>query len=225
MRLGFDSIPGTRQYRVNFSDVRVLEVNGNDLSSPAAQRAMPASVKAVAAAMPSLVVGGNGKVREVLGLKKILDAVIEAQPEDPPRVTHEGLRAALFAPQMQRVIRGKAFADWALWVAIWSGLDIQPGTRSEFTSVTESFGSKVPASGYFAHRGDAPGRLGLVRLRMQLVADGPGFRGVLFQTLAALAARAGQPQTSFTADRIEHAERREIVELVTDAKTLLPYEV
>lgn len=210
--------------RMDYKDVKLLSVDGQDFSSAQAQARLPAAFKAVAAAMPSFIVGPDGEVREIVGLKDLLETVIENTPEDPPRVTREKLREVMLDPQMQKVVRAKAANDWGIWVGIWAGKDIPTGERRDFTTETPVTGGVIPARGYFEHLGEAEGYPGAVRLRMEMVVDGPQFREALFRTLSGLARRAGKPMEGLSADAIEFAERRQIVEVVTDPDTLRPYE-
>jgi hypothetical protein len=212
-------------YRMDYRDVKILAIDGRDLSSPGMQAKLPARIKTVARAMPSFLVSPDGTISEFIALEALLETIIEHTADDSAGVMEEQLRKVLFSPQMQQVIRAKAADDWNAWVGIWAGKDLAPGRRLEFRTGSKSTAQQFAGSGYFENLGPVGGRSGAVKLRMELTMEGPEFRRALYQMLAAMAEGSGQDMGDFSADRIKQARRVQRVEAVTDPKTLRPYSI
>lgn len=217
---------GTGEYRIDYQDARLLSMNGQDLSSPAAQAALPPAVSAVTKALPSFIVGADGKLKRFLNLDRLLDVVISHVPEDPPQVTREKLRAALSSPKVRQTITAKAADDWNAWAGTWVGQPLlEHGERREFRATSRSVGGDIPGEGFYEDLGPVPDHPDRRRLRLQVTAEGPEFAGAIFRMVAGMAEQAGQPIDGLTADKIRLARRVHRIEVITDPATLIPYEV
>jgi hypothetical protein len=203
--------------RLDFSDARLLAVDSRVLAP-----GLEPSLGPLAAAMPSLLIGQDGRVREVLGLGHLAEALVA----DSPEAKRDALRLALASPRVQAEFEARATEDWNLWVGIWLGREVPAGGRLVLSSKVDALGTQVEAHGFIADLGSEKGLPGAARkFRLELTADGPDFAKALFDELAGVARVSGRPLGDLSPERIETASRRQFVEAVMDPGTLRPYRV
>ncbi len=203
--------------RLDFADARLLTVDGRDLP-PGEEHAFGP----LAAAMPSLLIGKDGRVQKVLGLGRLAEALVA----DSPEAKRADLRRALASPKLRAELEAKAGEDWNGWVGVWLGREVPAGGRLALTATTEVLGDQVQSRGSIADLGRVEGDpAGAVRLRLELTADGPDLARAVFGALERMARDSGQPLGGLGLDKVETASRRDFVVLVADRSTLRPYRV
>lgn len=227
MRLRVTRAAEGQGWRLDFEDVRLIEINGNDVTSPEEQAHLPAPFWVVNETVPSFVVDAEGRIVEILPVEQQLDAKIAQIPERPPEVTHEALRMALFEPNIAEVLRAKVDSYWHLWVGLWLDKALKPGERTEFDAESDYFGVTVPSRGSFEHLGAAEAEQpGAARLAFQLNAEGEPLRQAIYESIVKAYEQADQPiPEEISLEMIESAKRRERVDVLTDPETMRPYEV
>lgn len=203
--------------RLDFSDARLLTVDGRDLLPDEEHTFGP-----LAAAMPSLLVDKAGRVVEVLGLEPLTEGLVAASPE----AGRAGLRRALASPRVQADLKAKAAEDWQAWVGLWLGREVESGRPLVLSTTSQVLGTRVQATGTLAHLGPAAGfPAGAVRLRLELTAAGKDLAQAVYGGLAEAAREAMRPLGDLSPEWIEAASRTQSVELVADPGTLRPYRV
>ena len=214
------------QWRLDFPEVRLLEINGNDVTSPEEQAHLPATFRAMSRAMPSFIVDAQAEIVDIPGVEMMLDTIIESIPEDPPEVTRDQLRLALLDPRVIDLMQAQVHRFWHLWVGLWLDKEIVPGKRLDFEAESDFVGVTVPAQGYFENLGPVDEEPGASRLVFEMTARGDALREAVYKTLTGAFQQAGEPvPEELTLASIKSAERRERVTVVTDLETMRPYEV
>lgn len=155
VRFGFELVvrrdpSGALDLRIE--DPRVLEIMGEDVGDPEAQRAL-APVMAATTLSPGLRVSARG---EYLGLRE-LDAAIEQvlayrATSDAPEA-HARLAATLRSPTTRDALAADMRDLWALWVGAWIGLQLAPGEVAEFPGTLELGELILPVTQRYEHRG------------------------------------------------------------------------
>lgn len=227
MRLRVTRTTDGENWRLDFEDVRLVEINGNDVTSSKEQEHLPAPFWVVTETVPSFVTDDEGRIVEILPVEQQLDAKIQQIPERPPEVTHDGLRMALFEPNIAEMLRAKADRYWHLWVGLWLDKELKPGERIEFDAESDYFGVTVPSKGFFEHIGAADGEQpGAARLAFQLNAAGEPLRKAIYQSIVKAYEQADQSiPEEISLETVKSAKRRERVDILTDPETMRPYEV
>ena len=170
----------------------------------------------LAAAMPSLLIGEDGRVQEVLGLGRLAEALVA----DSPEAKRADLRRALAPPKLRH---SKAGEDWNGWVGVWLGREVPAGGRLALTATTEVLGAQVQSRGSIADLGRVEGDpAGAIRFVSKLTADGPDLARAVFGALERIAPGPRQPLGSLGLDKVESASRRDLVVLVADRSALDP---
>ena len=216
--------------RLDFSDARLLAMDGSDLSGGAGTGPGEMGSATLEALMPSLLVGPDGRVQDVLGIERLGEALAAGGMGGAGTARTDAsaarLRQVLARPGVQAQLRARAGEDWRAWVGVWVGRDLRPGAAIDIIGVVPGMGPAVQAKGAMTHTGVAAGfPSGAVRLRLVLTADGPEFRRAVFEGLAQVAGQDRQALGDLSLERIETASRRQTLELVTDPATLRPYRV
>jgi hypothetical protein len=216
--------------RLDFSDARLLAINGRDLSGGIGTGPGEMGSVALEALMPSLLVGADGRVQDVLGIERLGDAIVAGGlgGADSARTDAAAarLRQVLARPGVQAQLRARAGEDWRAWVGVWVGRDLRPGAALDIVGVVPGMGPAVQAKGVMTYTGVAAGfPPSAVRLRLELTADGPEFRRAVFDGLAKVAGQDRQSLGDLSPEHVETASRRQTLELVTDPATLRPYRV
>lgn len=212
--------------RLDFPEVRLLEINGNDVTSAAEQAHLPATFRAMNQAVPSFIVDDQGKIVAIPGVEALLETIIETIPEEPPEVTHDQLRLVLFEPSIIELVRAQAYRFWHIWVELWLDKELPPGKRIEFEAESDYLGITVPAQGYFENLGPVEEQPGAYRLVFEMTARGERLREAVYKSLSGAYKQAGKPlPEEMTLASIKSAERRERVVIVTRLDTMRPYEV
>jgi hypothetical protein len=226
MRLLVTSLEDGAKWRLDFPEVKLLEINGNDVTSPEELAHVPANFRIMTEAMPSFVVDREARIVEIPGVEEMLDTLIQEVPENPPQQTHDELRMALFEPSVIDLVQAKADRFWHLWVGLWVDKEIAPEERLEFAAESDYVGITVPADGRFENLGEASGYPGASHLVFELTARGDALREAVHTSLVKAFEQAGQPlPEEITLESIKSAERRERIDLIADLATMRPYEV
>ena len=175
--------------------------------------------------MPSLVVGADGRVQEVLGLDR-LGVAIGAGGKGTEASVGARVRQALASLRCRPSSRSGRRRTGGPGSGSGSGGTWPPGPGSTSVGAVPGMSAKVQATGAMTHQGAAAGfPPGAVRLRLDLTADGPQFRRAVYEGLKAVAGEGGQSLGDLTLERVETASRRQTLELVADPATLRPYRV
>lgn len=216
--------------RLDFSDARLLAMDGRDLGGGVGTGPGEMGSATLEALMPSLLVGSDGRLRDVLGIERLGEALAAGATGGAGTARTDAstarLRQVLARPGVQAQLRARAGEDWRAWVGVWVGRDLRPGASIDIVGVVPGMGPTVQAKGVMTHAGVAAGfPHGAVRLRLELTADGPEFRQAVFEGLAQVAGQDGQSLGDLSLELIEAASRRQTLELVTDPATLRPYRV
>ncbi|AGA90626.1 hypothetical protein Thimo_1858 [Thioflavicoccus mobilis 8321] len=226
MRLLVTPLEEGAKWRLDFPKVKLLEINGNDVSTPEELAHVPPKFRIMTEAMPSFIVDREARIVEIPGVEEMLDNLIQEVPEDTPGATQDELRMVLFEPSVIDLIRAKADRFWHLWVGIWVEKAIEPGERLDFKAESDYVGITVPAEGRFENLGEAPEHAGASHLVFELIARGDPLREAVYKSLAKAFEQAEQPMPDdITLESIKSAERRERIDLIADLTTMRPYEV
>lgn len=215
------AIPGSKDIEISFDNAKVLQINGIDTTSAAAQEKL-LSVTAIANAMPSFRVSREGRLIGVVDLdgmlKKVLSSdVYKAHPEVRARV-----EALIKTPRMQETLQSKVGDYWRFWVGQWLDVDLEPGAKAEFTRDTPAFGVAIPQAVVIEHLGESssPGGKQQVHLRLVARADEARMATALKQVMRTVA-----DQQNKEIESLERAERTVTIDLHTDPRSLKPSRV
>lgn len=226
MQLRVSPVEDGTKWRLDFTDVRIREINGNDVTAPEEQAHLPPTFKAMAQVVPPLIVDKEARIVAIPGVEEQLDDIIEQIPEQPPEVTRESLRLTLLDPNTLDLLRTKVDGYWHLWVGLWMDRDLEPGKRQELAAESDYFGVTVPSQGYFENLGPAADRPGATHLAFELVARGDPLREAIYKSLVKAFEQAEQPMPEeLGLDALKSAERRERVDAIVDAETMRPHQV
>ncbi len=210
---------------VRFENFQFQRVNGMDVSSPEAQKALGPAAQ-LAAAIPTFLISRGGRFEDALGIEEMVDKTIaflktqEGAGMDEAR--WKSTEAMMKSPQMLAQLKSKVADYWNVWVGGWLGLQIAAGEQAEATTnVPMPDGSLVEAPLRFSHEGAVEGNEGLVRLTAVALLEGPEATRALERSVRKMAEGAGgaepPPEPMF-----ENFRRITTVTVETDPATLRP---
>ncbi len=123
----------TTDLRMHISDFEFVEIEGRPATDPAlAPQLAQASV--MAKMTPDLLIAGDGKVKDVVGLEAAIEAqlaALEKSDDQRLRASVPSLRAMLSRPEAVAVQKRVSSGIWQAWVGEWIGRAIPEGRTVE----------------------------------------------------------------------------------------------
>lgn len=210
---------------MSFADVRLLALDGKDVSSPEAQKKLPMSLGELSNSMPSFIISRDGRFKDLVGLDALINTIIDNLPEGEQQIPKKQLKEMLSSPRMIAMLKAHSASDWHAWVQGWIGKPVQPGTETTFESKVEAYGEQIPATVKLLQLGPDERWPGSAGLRLEVVSEGEAFKRAIFNMITSVMQRTGRDTEGFELEKIKSARREELIEVITDARTLRPYEV
>lgn len=212
------------EVHVRIENLDLVEIEGVDLNDPA-QRAELEPVRAMAAVIPTMRVGANGQIVGFIGMDEMIEATllnvkkIEGWTDTDPKWLSATKR--LRSPAGKDLVRGKSEEFWRIWVGLWAGIDLAPGTTRQLaTRLPMSDGSTESAPITLQNHGPVAGDPSLVRLTAATVFEGDGARDAMVRVMAAKMTEAGS--AAFDPSLLKSVKRQITIDTTTSPATLMP---
>jgi hypothetical protein len=215
------------QLRLDFVDIRILELDGIALAEYPAPEEIAAFV-AMAKAVPSLAIADDGAVDGVLGIEQAIDQMEESLPtllDDPANQTvFETVMNFLRSPQGRQAMINEATQLWLDWVGDYRGLRITPGEKLTATAPMSLLGQPTRDQSNITMEVLGPDSTCATcqRLEKTLVQSGKAMANSMVEFLIQVFPVSSEEDVR---DQIEDIERRRTVAVTTDSKTLQPWKV
>jgi hypothetical protein len=220
-RIVLRGVPGLTRYtitldrepsgdlRLRVTDIRFLEYRGKPADDPSV-RAEVQFAEPLAKVTPDLVIGADGRVKDVLGVDVAVRTMFEQFATLPldaqQKASVEAMRAQMATPETLAQLKKKARRHWETWVEGWLGRVIPEGKGVEGDhAVRCPEGSEVKAPTLLRRMsGESEGK-GLVKFTRESVLDGEDAQPVLDSWLRKMSAATGQtpPAGHFTGMRVQ----------------------
>jgi len=205
--------------RLRISDFELLSVAGAALED----RVQRAVLSALSGAIPDLVIGPDGRLRDVVGFERVMEATLaafEKMDPAPPAEVIEGVRRQLSSPHWVATIKQSAGDFWTCWVGVWAGLEVRPGAKHEMeTSIPLPDGSTLAVPAIVERHGSAEGPAGAVKLTFTSTIEGENGRILADAITRALRQTTGREPPEGTYESMRRVVR---LEVTTDPATLRP---
>jgi hypothetical protein len=213
--------------RLERTAIEIVEVEGRDVSSPAAQHQLAPIVAQLMAAQPIVEVAKDGTFLGVEDWEAHLLKVEKALSALATRDVADGTMRLLRQPTFAQAAMQKMADPWNAWVGAWVDRELQSGDSITEEGLVQLGEVEVPQQVLVEHLGSEKSSPGLVRLQMTATMEGPeiaaAMQGALQEAMAAVP-RIGEAKGSMPE---ANTEIRVIsrVTLVTDPDTLRPAHV
>lgn len=208
--------------RVTFGDVEILELAGNDATTPMMKRQIGILAARQQAGLPAMRIGSDGRFKSLESWDTFgprLDASLQrlvAAGSLVQQATTSVRQMIDHPPHRERTLR--RVADyWSSWVGVWAGRELQPRQRLELDTTELVDGVEVPIHVRLEHRGGASGDDGQVRLARTATSEGDALARAVLGAEAEGAVVRRRVQTEVTTDpstlvpsRVAHSVRVDI---------------
>lgn len=213
--------------RLRVSGFRFVEYRGKPADDPAVAPELQFAAP-LATVIPDLLIGPDGRVKDVVGLdvavRTMFEEFAKLPLDDRQKATVEAMRAQLATPEAMEAMKKECRRAWESWAEDWVGLAIP-----EVKGVEVAFAVRCPEGSHVKAptllrrlSGESEGK-GLVKFTRESVLDGEDAQPVLDSWIRKMAAAARQPLPPaglFTGMRVQDRGL-----LVCDAATLRPVRV
>ncbi|MGE3175768.1 MAG: hypothetical protein AB7O97_24305 [Planctomycetota bacterium] len=208
--------------RVTFGDVEILELAGNDATTPLMKRQIGILAARQQVGLPAMRIGSDGRFKALESWDTFgprLDASLQrlvAAGSMVQQATTSVRQMIDHPPHRERTLR-RLSEVWDAWVGVWAGRELQPRQRLELDTTEMVEGVEVPVHVRFEHRGGASGDDGQVRLARTATSEGDALARAVLGADADGAVVRRREQTEVTADpttlvpsRVAHSVRVDI---------------
>lgn len=180
---------------LHLSDFEIVDLYGKKGDDPAVAAQVELTLLQLRVT-PDLLLAPTGEVKDVLGLDKAVDTILDElakSADETKKARLPQLKAQFSSPQAQTAMKDNAKKAWSVWVGEWIGRTIPSGRGADgaFTIACPD-GSRTAAPTKLVRLpGDSEGE-GLVRFTRESVLDGEDSRPVLDAWLAQVKAATGK---------------------------------
>ena len=161
--------------RLHLGDFEFVELDGKPASDAAVAEQVRMALP-IAKAIPDLLIGADGAVKEVLGIDAAIKTMIEEiekSADERQKASMAAVRAQLDSPDSKEKIRRETIRYWVAWVCDWAGRSIPEGeVVAGRYPVRCPDSTEVDAPAQFRRMPGGPDRPGLVRISRECVLDG-----------------------------------------------------
>jgi len=185
-------------FKAHVDDVSIVEFAGKRPDDPSvaeyATRALPS-----ARLKPDLLVGADGRVKDVIGLDETIEAQFEILAKSIPEARREEFHARMTSPETKDVMRRDAMKNWQAWTGDWIGLSLVEGKDVSARSDVHDIDGKEREAPCVVRR-EASKTSGLVQLTRVATLEGDDTKASLDAWIKMQSARTGQvpPPDLFT---------------------------
>jgi hypothetical protein len=203
---------------VRLTDVRFVEIGGQDLRNPAVRKQLDPGLNA-SAALPTLVIAPDGTFADVRDVDRTIKEM--ALASKPKSAVEKKAMAAMFkSPQLRLMLKQNAAELWSMWVGLWANADLEPGrTREVSQQIPLPDGGVIERPLRVTHHGPA-GPPGYVRLSFQATMEANSRDKSLRRLIDGMVrdlAGSGRP---IPPELVESVQNTSAAEVITDPSTL-----
>ncbi len=166
-------------FDVSHHDFHFVSLNGIPANDPRVAEGL-ARLAPLSAAIPILVVGKNGRYRDIRGIDQMLAQLEKVVNKEQI----ETLRTFLKNPAQARLLTDAAAFRWKAWVESWLNYDPKLGKKQSVTGIVPGIPADKTPHGEMTFEG--PVSNGHVRLSQVTHLDGPEARHAMAALAAAL---------------------------------------
>jgi hypothetical protein len=209
--------------KLHLSDWEIVELSGRGPSDPAIAEHVRMALVGLRVT-PDLVIGGDGAVKEVVGLEAAVDAMlreIEKGTDEAQKAQLPKLREQFNSPDARAAMQRNVTRAWKTWIGDWVGRVVpagERGTEGPFRVLCPDTVEYDVPTRFRRLSGESEGA-GLVRLTRESVLDGEDARPVLAAFLRKMEQTIGRAPP---ATGMRYVDRSVTV---ADPATLLPKRV
>lgn len=206
------------EIEVRFEDFTVLDIDGQDLTSPQF-RGIAEQLRMFTAVIPTMVISPEGDYTGVRGLDEMNDKILSSnliEQKDPKKAA--ATARLMRSPESKAQAESKCGDCWNSWVGQWKGLGFVPGetgTAEEHVRLPGGAFASTPV--VFEHHGSAPGEPRLARLSKVAVLEGEAAGAAVIDFMKGIGEGDGLV--------IEKMRRETRSSTDTDPRTLMPRRV
>ncbi|MFM1871084.1 MAG: hypothetical protein RL398_506 [Planctomycetota bacterium] len=209
------------ELRLRQTDFSFVEINGQDATTEAMQKAL-AQANALTQAVPDVVVDAAGAFVRIDGLDAMITRVTEymATSKGMTEQQRRRIEFSMKAPTMRATLQQSCGDDWNLWVGAWVGTALRPGESLRGEGNLPVLTTTLPGTTTMQHHGEVEGRPGCVRLTRTVVVEGDEATARFAAAIKKMAAAGGKPPVEF--DQLQSMRAELQAEVVVEAATLRP---
>ena len=116
--------------KLRFADFEVVDFAGKKPDDPSVAARVAATVRMASKLMPDLLLGADGKVKDVVGIDAAIRAMlddVEKGGTDEEKAWLPARRAQLESPEVKESMKREATKPWQAWVGEWAGRTMPDG--------------------------------------------------------------------------------------------------
>ncbi len=209
--------PKSANLHVQLQNFAFLKIDGIDLDDPKLKKEL-AQARALAEAIPTLVVAPSGRFVDVTGYREMVEKVVATLPGLDPR-----MKELLLSPSMVAMMKEKSVEFWRLWVAFWVDVPVLPGgSASVRMTVPLPDGTKAEVPATVRHLGPDASNAKLVVLSMESTLAGDAPLAAMRRFAKQSASEDSHGHGSVNDEMLEAVTKRSKMRLVTDPSTMRP---
>ena len=208
---------------LHFENYQFIEIEGLDLTVPENREKLGPvlnQLTAMGGILPTLVINPDGKVEDVVGIEKCVDAALALIPGADPKM-EEMMRS----PEMIAQMKQKSVDFWRVWVETWLACKSSAGSETSIeTEIPILGGEKMSAPLKVRNEGPDGGTGGDIRLTASTVMDGEPAKKAMQQMMMAMVAKIPVKEgvKPFSPDMVKSVKRTTNFLVITNPKTLQP---
>jgi hypothetical protein len=208
--------------RIHVQDYEFLEMEGRKADDPALAPVLAVALP-MAKIFPDLVVGPDGRVKDVVGLDAAIENVLselEKSGDENVRKAAPPLRTQLTSPQARPLLTAESKTYWEVWVGAWTAVTLAEGGTDRTTrTVSGPDGSPIEAPTTI-RRMRAPEDAGCTRLLIETLLDGDLAKQALDAWVKRMTAASGKAPPA--PDYFQGFRQANRLLVVTDPATMRP---
>lgn len=209
--------------RIRYRDFQFLTVGGEDVTTPAMQKAMAAATS-LAAAIPDLAIATDGRFEGATGVEECVQSVVDFLAEQRKMSAEQKaqLERTMQSPAMTAVMKEGVSRYWQNWVGAWIGWDLPRGQQHDARREMPLLGTTLQADVHTEHKAPPEDKPDCVALAVTIRAKGAKFSKDMLGFVSDLApALAAAGDAAGLDDRFVLSYRERLT-VLTDPRTLLP---
>ena len=150
--------PDRKRIAVRLTGMHFLEIAGRDARDPALRKQLEPVLRA-AAAIPTILVNGDGTFADITDFERTIAEMTRTLPAEQRAIARKTMKD----PQMLATMKERSADFWNVWVGLWAGGGIEPGKSVELNQeMALPGGATLERPMRFTHHGpaDRPGTFG-----------------------------------------------------------------